>query len=395
MRALAAGSAVRRRLPVVLDDTRVAWVSDADGDDALDVLDLDSPTATPQRLVAPGRVGRVLEMAASPDGRRIALATHDGRLLTCNVPSGEISRTVSPKEIDTTVGDMSGLAFSPDSRWLAWSSSGPGPWEDPGPRPLRQIKVADLDRGRVIPVTSLRFTDTNPVFTRDGKHLAFLSIRSLDPMYDTFSFDLAFPAACRPHLVALATDDALALRPRRRRTALGAVRAGAGGSGSRGRDHGGGVAPVRRSPSRRGPRSTPRTWSTASSRFRSRRGATATWQPSKHGLVWIREPLRGELGDNRADVEAEPEAPASSTSTCGRRSCITVADKADRLEVTGDGSRVIVVHQGKLAIQPSDKPAPKEETPGSDDRVQRRPGPGPGRGRPAGRVAADVDEAGG
>src|SRR5207342_2885521 len=101
VRALAAGSSVRRRLPVVLDDVRVAWVTDEDGDDAVEVLDLDSPSATPQRLVAAGRIGRVLELAASPDGRRIAMCTHDGRVLTCAVPSGAVTRTVAPKEIDS------------------------------------------------------------------------------------------------------------------------------------------------------------------------------------------------------------------------------------------------------------------------------------------------------
>ena len=291
-------------------------------------------------------------MAASPDGRRIALATHDGRLLTCNVPSGEISRTVSPKEIDSTVGDMSGLAFSPDSRWLAWSSSGPGPWEDPGPRPLRQIKVADLDRGRVIPVTSLRFTDTNPVFTLDGKHLAFLSIRSLDPMYDTFSFDLSFPAACRPHLVALATTTPSPFDPVVGGRPLGAVRAGAGGAGSRGRD--------RRRSRRRQPASAaagdpepPRT--TIDTDGLEHRvvavpveaGRYSTWPPSKHGLVWLREPLRGELGDNRADVEAEPEQARVEHFDLRTSTLTTVVDKADRLEVSGDGSRVLVVAPGQ------------------------------------------------
>jgi tricorn protease len=368
VRSLAAGSDVRRRLPVVLADTRVAWISDADGDDAVDLVDLESPTASPQRLVAPGRIGRVLEMAASPDGRRIAIATHDGRLLTCTVPAGEVSRTVAPKEIDSTVGDMSGLTFSPDSRWLAWSSSGPGPWEDPGPRPLRQIKVADLDRGRVIPVTSLRFTDTSPAFTSDGKHLAFLSIRSLDPMYDTFSFDLAFPAACRPHLVALAAttpspfDPIVGGRPweptEPEQAAQEAVAETAAEEGA------GPAAP-------QPPRTTIDTEDlehrvvavpVEAGRYRS-------LAASKNGLVWIRDPLRGELGDNRADVEGEPEASRVEHFDLRTKALITVADKADRMEVSGDGSRVLVVHQGKLAVQPSDKPAPKDDQPGADDRV--------------------------
>ncbi len=100
------------------------------------------PTRRRRRLVAAGRIGRVLEMAASPDGRRIALSTHDGRLLTCAVPAGEVSRAVAVKQIDSAIGDMSGLVFSPDSRWLAWSASGPGPWEDRG----ASAATADQDR---------------------------------------------------------------------------------------------------------------------------------------------------------------------------------------------------------------------------------------------------------
>ena len=159
-------------------------------------------------------------MAASPDGRRIALSTHDGRLLACLVPAAEIARAVAPQEVDSTTGDMSGLAFSPDSRWLAWSASGPGSWEDPAPRPLRQIKIADLSRGRVvIAVTSLRFTDTEPGVHSGRQAPGVPSIRSLDPVYDTFSFDLSFPAGCRPHLVALHRRRPFSVRPDRRGSA--------------------------------------------------------------------------------------------------------------------------------------------------------------------------------
>src|SRR6202030_4058605 len=57
---------------------------------------------------------------------------------------------------------------------------------------------------QVIDVTDGRFADTDPVFTLDGRYLAFLSERSFDPVYDTQSFDLAFPFGTRPFLVPLA-----------------------------------------------------------------------------------------------------------------------------------------------------------------------------------------------
>ncbi len=367
-RTLAAGSAVRRRLPVVLDDARVAWVTDVDGDDALELLDLDSPDASPQTLVAAGRIGRVLEMAASPDGRRLALSTHDGRILTCAVPSARVTRSVAPKQLDSITGDMSGLAFSPDSRWLAWSASGPGPWEDPGPRPLRQIKIADLNRGRVIAVTSLRFTDTNPVFTLDGKYLAFLSIRSLDPVYDSFSFDLSFPAGCRPHLVALAADTPSPFDPivggrpleppepeqAAQEAVAEAVPAGAGEVG----------APP--DPARTRPAAPRTAVDVEGLEYRIvpvpvEAGRYSGLAAARHGLVWLREPLRGELGDNRATVDAEPEQARVEYFDSRTWKLSTVVAKADRVDITGDGSRLLVLDQDRLSVVPSDKAAPKED----------------------------------
>ena len=94
--------------------------------------------------------------------------------------------------------DASGLAFSPDSRWLAWSH--------PGPEPLRQIRLCEVtaEGGPVLEATPMRFTDTEPVFTLDGRHLALLSVRTLDPVYDALVFDLSFVAGTRPYLLPLA-----------------------------------------------------------------------------------------------------------------------------------------------------------------------------------------------
>ena len=93
-------------------------------------------------------------------------------------------------------GDASGLTFSPDSRYLAWSEAGPDP--------LRHIKLAEVATGEISEVTPLRFVDDEPAFSTDGKYLAFLSTRTLDPLYDAFVFDLSFVAGVRPYLVPLA-----------------------------------------------------------------------------------------------------------------------------------------------------------------------------------------------
>jgi tricorn protease len=93
---------------------------------------------------------------------------------------------------------MSGLAYSPDSAWLTWSH--------PGPEPLSRIRLARLADDEIADVTDGRFVDSEPVFTADGKYLAFLSARIFDPVYDAHFFDLSFPFGSRPYLVPLAAD---------------------------------------------------------------------------------------------------------------------------------------------------------------------------------------------
>ncbi|HEY3749490.1 MAG TPA: S41 family peptidase [Pseudonocardiaceae bacterium] len=203
-RTLAAEAGVRGRLPVVLGESgNVAWITDADGEDALQVAPAEGgDPAVPPRRIGTGELGRVLDLVAAPDGRHVAVVSHDGRLLLIDTESAEIREVVRPEE-----GDPTEPVFSPDSRWLAWSH--------PGPDPLRQIKIAALTDLAPTDVTDLRFSDFNPVFTKDGKYLAFLSVRSFNPVYDVHSFDLSFPSGCRPYLVPLSAEAPSPFDPQR------------------------------------------------------------------------------------------------------------------------------------------------------------------------------------
>jgi tricorn protease len=82
-------------------------------------------------------------------------------------------------------------------------------------------RVADAT---VIDATTLRFADFSPTFTLDGRHLAFLSDRTFDPVYDVQVFDLSFAAGTRPHLLPLAATTPSPFAP----TVQGRVRQPAG-----------------------------------------------------------------------------------------------------------------------------------------------------------------------
>jgi tricorn protease len=190
---LLAEPGVRARQARPLGEDRAVWVDDADGEDAVVIAPLDphAEDAAPLARHGSGEVGRVLELAPSPDGAAVALPRTTAGC--CSWTPRPASCASWPAGAD---GEVSDLCWSPDSAWLAYC--------DPVESGLTRIMMARLADDTLVAVTAPRFVDAEPVFTSDGRYLAFLSRRSFDPIYDEHSFDLTFPASWRPFLVPLA-----------------------------------------------------------------------------------------------------------------------------------------------------------------------------------------------
>ncbi|MBW8796188.1 MAG: PDZ domain-containing protein [Streptomyces sp.] len=354
-RTIADTPGVRVRLPEMLGSTgQIAYVTDAGGEDAVEIAHLPRATgARPPRRLACGKLGRVLELVSDPLGERLAVAAHDGRLLLIDLteqPVDDIDQVDAdePADIDSVDGAGSDdvvteliqsvngpardLAFSPDGSWLTWSHPGIG-------RSLRQIKMARISDRLVIDVTNGRFEDENPVFTRDGRYLAFLSWRGFDPVYDVHTGDLSFPLGCRPYLVPLssATPSPFALNPD-------------------GRPAAGGLDPVEdEEPGEGGAvtveveglesRVTP--FPVTASKY------SALYPVAGGGLVWLRWPISGALGEtfvNPADTSGRPTLEYFNISKAKKSELV---DHLDWFTVSGDGSRLVVVDEGELRAVPS------------------------------------------
>ncbi len=382
-RALSVVPGARARLPRVLGQTgQVAWVTDAGGADALEIAPAGGPAAgTPPRRLAAGAIGMVADTAAAPDGSAVAVATRDGRLCVVDASSGEVTQLASSDN-----GEVTGLTWSPDSAWLAWSH--------PLPDPLRQLcMVRPADPGRtVVEVTDGRFTDTDPVFTADGLYLAFLSWRSFDPVYDAHVFDLSFPYGCRPYLVTLAAatpspfaplpggrpvgakakDDAAAPAPSGAdtdRDGDGTARDGTAGSGPGQAASAEGAQVTSDGP--RGAAPEPVRVDTAGlssrivqipvaeARYASLRAVTG-------GLAWLRVPVTGNLGEGGASPGDGPPRPRLEHFDLTAQRRTELAEELDWFEVSGDGSVLVVCDHDKLSAVPADR-KPDEDNPA--DRV--------------------------
>ncbi|MFJ6697340.1 S41 family peptidase [Streptomyces sp. NPDC091272] len=323
---------VRVRLPEMLGSSgQVAFVTDAEGEDAVEIAYLPraAGAGAPRRL-ASGQLGRVHELIADPDGGRVAVASHDGRLLLLTVTEGEEQLTELIRSVNGPVRD---LAFSPDGAWLTWSHPGIG-------RSLRQIKMARINdpaQALVVDVTNGRFEDENPVFTSDGRYLAFLSWRGFDPVYDVHTGDLSFPLGCRPYLVPLssATPSPFALSPDGR-PAAGGLDPGQAAEGD-----GTVTVEVEGLPNRVTP------FPVRASKYSSLSAVGGG------GLVWLRWPISGALGEtfaNPADTSGRPTLEHFDLVKARRTE---LAEDLEWFAISGDGTRLVVMEDGELRAVPA------------------------------------------
>ncbi|MEV6107768.1 S41 family peptidase [Streptomyces sp. NPDC051940] len=383
---------VRIRLPETLGATgSVAYVTEADGPDAIEISDLPQAGAVrPPLRLASGELGRVLAMVPSPDGTTIAVASNDGRLLIVPVPErtwpyedrlerasdlAEDAAEAAAEEAGETAAEDAGktaaedafeaehppvieaagqavelirsdngpvrdISFSPDSKWITWAHPGVG-------RSLRRIKLARLADGLIVDVTNGRFEDEQPVFTRDGRYLAFLSWRGFDPVYDVHTGDLSFPLGCRPYLVPLssATPSPFALS-------------------AEGRPAAGGLDPIAPLEGNEGTvlvepeglesRVTP--FPVAASKY------SALTPVAGGGLVWLRWPISGALGEtfaNPYDTSGNPTLEHFDISKAKRTELTTLVSD---IWVSGDGTRLVVLDEGTLRVIPATERAEGEST---------------------------------
>ena len=107
------------------------------------------------------------EGVPSPDGRYLAHDDKDQQLWIFD------TKTKENKRIAQSMNErFSGLSWSPDSRWLAYVEAADNNFE--------QIRVLNVESGKIETLTSDRYDSNNAVWSSDGKWLYFLSDRALN-----------------------------------------------------------------------------------------------------------------------------------------------------------------------------------------------------------------------
>ncbi|HWZ19632.1 MAG TPA: S41 family peptidase, partial [Ktedonobacteraceae bacterium] len=173
------------------DGKRIVAINDASGRENLIVFSPDE--ASEPKSFADIEFGRAIDLAVSPTDDAIAIANHRNELLMVDLEVGS-SRTIDRSDF----GQIRGIAWSPDGRWLAY-----------GFRSTEQktaVKLCNLESGETYFATEPALHDIAPAFDPEGKYLYFLGYRIFNPVYDHLHFDLSFPRGVKPYAITLQRD---------------------------------------------------------------------------------------------------------------------------------------------------------------------------------------------
>ncbi|MDN5821051.1 MAG: PDZ domain-containing protein, partial [Brachybacterium sp.] len=349
-----------------------------------------------------GELGRILHAIPSPDGSKVAISTHDNvvHLVTLRgledpakishhptakdpaasaweqdaVHSVPAPRLDHVREVGrSTGGEVRDLAWSPDGRWLVWSE--PNSWQ------LSRLMISDTDdhepTGRAL--TTGKYQDSAPAFSADGKHLALLSLRTFETVYDDMVFDLGFVNAERPFLLPLeaATPDPFGPHP----DGWGADAPGKDGAGGPGGKDAASTAGTDAAARPGGAEGTEAATAASAQPATSHSvaGADEAHRPPttridlesvesrlvpfpvvsgyyshltavSSGFVWLRHPQQGVLGSARAGVKGEAPTPTLEHWNLTDRKLTVLAEGVTDLSASGDGES-LVIRQGEKWVQ--------------------------------------------
>jgi tricorn protease len=172
----------------------IAAAAEGEEDEGLYLFDLKQGTKKP--LFPQQSWGKIWEIKSSPKADQFVLVNHKSEVYVLDLKKNSFKLItesakgsyVRPSEFD----------WSPDGRYFAFTaavdSRRNGVW------------VYDTQKSQLKLLLNPVCSDSSPSFDPEGKYLYFIGVREFAPVYNETHFDLGFPFAMKPYVVALTEE---------------------------------------------------------------------------------------------------------------------------------------------------------------------------------------------
>lgn len=129
----------------------------------------------------------------SPDSKKILWFDKMNRLNMVDIDSKKLTEITHSE-----AGEITSYAWSPDSRWIAYSM--------PSIFSMSQIYVYNIETKKSEPVTDNWYDASNPVFDPEGNYLYFVSSRDFNPTYSWTEWNHVYTDMAAVYFVTLRND---------------------------------------------------------------------------------------------------------------------------------------------------------------------------------------------
>jgi tricorn protease len=173
------------------DGKTIAFISDATGEDEIHLVAQDG-SDSPRPITSDGDTYKY-ELLWSPDGKKILWSDRKPSLQFIDIASKKVTEVAHSK-----YGELRDYAWSPDSKWIAYTQ--------PERDSMNKIELYSLEQNKSFEVTDGWFGVSDPEFSADGKYLFFVSARDFNPTYGQTEFNHIYQNMQRIYFVTLAKD---------------------------------------------------------------------------------------------------------------------------------------------------------------------------------------------
>jgi tricorn protease len=165
---------------------KIMFISDRNGE--FEIYLTDSKGLTKAKKLTSHKDGYRQNIRFSPDGLKVAFADHSLTLYYLNLLTGNITKVDKAyfENVDVDLKDkpIYDFTWSPDSRFIAYSKMDKDL--------VNKIYIYSMEDQKIHCLSNGTFNDFHPVFTRDGKHLIFISNRSFTPTFCDMDWEFVY-----------------------------------------------------------------------------------------------------------------------------------------------------------------------------------------------------------